>query len=77
MGRLTCDARSRAEQNIRAAMDRLLRGDIPPGGRCDITTLAAQAGFSELKRSSISWPRVFSDECAARISRPCLEARAG
>ena len=46
MGRLTSDARNRAEQNIRAAMDRLLGGDLPPGGRCDITTLAAQAGVT-------------------------------
>jgi hypothetical protein len=43
MGRLTTDARARTEDNIRAAMNRLLRGDIPPGGRCDIKTLAAQA----------------------------------
>jgi len=43
MGRLTSDARARTEERIRAAMDRLLRGDIPPGGRCDIKTLAAQA----------------------------------
>ena len=25
-------------------MDRLLRGEIPPGGKCDVTTLAAEAG---------------------------------
>jgi hypothetical protein len=46
MGRLTSDARTRAEQDIRAAMDRLLHGDIPPGGRCDIKTLAAAAGVT-------------------------------
>jgi hypothetical protein len=28
---------------IRAAMDRLLGGDIPPGGKCDIKTLASAA----------------------------------
>jgi len=27
-------------------MDRLLRGEIPPGGRCDIKTLAAMAGVA-------------------------------
>jgi hypothetical protein len=46
MGRLTSDARARAEQDIRAAMDRLLRGEIPPGGRCDIKTLATAAGVT-------------------------------
>ena len=46
MGRLTSGARAAAEQNIRAAMDRLLRGDLPPGGKCDITTLAAHAGVT-------------------------------
>ncbi len=28
------------EAKIRAAMSRLLNGDIPPGGKCDIKTLA-------------------------------------
>lgn len=46
MGRLTSHARAQAEQNIRTAMDRLLRGDLPPGSRCDIATLAAQAGVT-------------------------------
>lgn len=46
MPRLTSGARDRAEQNIRAAMDRLLRGDLPAGGRCDIKTLAAAAGVT-------------------------------
>jgi hypothetical protein len=32
------------EAKIRAAMSRLLNGDIPPGGKCDIKTLALQAG---------------------------------
>jgi len=31
------------EAKIRAAMTRLLNGDIPPGGRCDIKTLAGEA----------------------------------
>lgn len=46
MPRLTSGARDHTEQNIRAAMNRLLRGDLPPGGRCDIKTLAAQAGVN-------------------------------
>ncbi len=32
------------DAKIRAAMARLLNGDIPPGGKCDITTLAGMAG---------------------------------
>jgi len=38
--------RRQAEDSIRAAMDRLLRGQIPSGGGCDITTLAREAGIS-------------------------------
>ncbi|MFC9817867.1 hypothetical protein ACFVJM_38125 [Streptomyces virginiae] len=34
------------EGAIRAAMDRLLRGELPPGGRCDLKTLAAEAGVT-------------------------------
>jgi septal ring factor EnvC (AmiA/AmiB activator) len=33
------------EAKIRAAMSRLLNGDIPPGGKCDIKTLALAAGI--------------------------------
>lgn len=32
------------EAKIRAAMTRLLNGDIPPGGKCDVKTLAGEAG---------------------------------
>jgi len=32
------------EARIRSAMARLLDGDIPPGGKCDIKTLAAAGG---------------------------------
>ena len=46
MGRLTGQTRQRNEQAIRAAMDRLLRGEIPPGGRCDLKTLATEAGVT-------------------------------
>ena len=42
--RITADQRAANEDRIRAAIDRLLRGDIPPGGRCDIKTLAREAG---------------------------------
>ncbi|MFF3653313.1 hypothetical protein ACFYXV_32340 [Streptomyces sp. NPDC002181] len=46
MPRITEDTRNRNEASIRAAMDRLLTGDLPPGGKCDIKTLADQAGVS-------------------------------
>ena len=42
--RITATQRIHNENRIRAAMDRLLRGQIPPGGNCDITTLALEAG---------------------------------
>ena len=38
--------RREIEQRIRAAAAGLLAGNIPPGGHCDITTLARQAGVS-------------------------------
>nr|WP_087882365.1 hypothetical protein [Streptomyces alboflavus] len=46
MGRLTAETRARNEAAIRAAMDRLLAGAIPPGGGCDLKTLAAKAGVT-------------------------------
>lgn len=42
--RLTVEQRQRNENRIRAVMDQLLAGDIPPGGKCDIKTLAREAG---------------------------------
>lgn len=44
--RTTGQRRKEVEERIRAMMDRLLSGDIPPGGRCDLKTLAAQSGVS-------------------------------
>ena len=44
--RTTPEQRRQAEQRIRAAADALLRSDIPPDGKCDITTLARQARVS-------------------------------
>lgn len=38
--------RQQNEDSIRAAIDRLLRGQIPAGGGCDIKTLAQEAGVS-------------------------------
>ena len=40
---LTARQRHQNETRIRAAMDRLLSGQIPPGGKCDVKTLAREA----------------------------------
>jgi hypothetical protein len=42
--RITADQRSHNEQRIRDNIHRLLGGDIPAGGACDIKTLARQSG---------------------------------
>jgi hypothetical protein len=42
--RLSAEQRHQNETRIRAAMDRLLRGDVPPAGKCDVKTLAREAG---------------------------------
>jgi hypothetical protein len=44
MGRIAQQTRQHNEAAIRAAMDRMLHGEIPPGGGCDLKTLAQQAG---------------------------------
>ncbi len=41
--RISSAQRAGNENRIRAAMDRLLRGEIPSGGNCDIKTLAHEA----------------------------------
>jgi hypothetical protein len=42
--RISVQQRQHNQARIRAAMDRLLRGDIPVGGSCDVKTLAREAG---------------------------------
>jgi len=42
--RISATQRIQNENRIRAAMDRLLRGEIPPSGNCDVKTLAWAAG---------------------------------
>jgi hypothetical protein len=42
--RISAAQRAENENRIRAAIDRLLRGEIPPGGKCDVKTLAHEAG---------------------------------
>ncbi|MGW1844194.1 hypothetical protein [Streptomyces sp. NPDC001966] len=46
MARLTEESKTRNEAAIRAAMERILKGDLPPGGRVDLKTLAALAGVT-------------------------------
>lgn len=43
---ISAEQRRQIENNIRAATDRLLQGQIPAGGACDITTLARESGVS-------------------------------
>lgn len=43
MARISEETKQHNEGAIRAAMDRLLRGELPRGGRCDLKTLAAEA----------------------------------
>ncbi|MEU6091021.1 hypothetical protein ABZ865_30455 [Streptomyces sp. NPDC047085] len=43
---LSHQQRDQIERRIRAAVDRLLAGQIPPGGACDVKTLAREAGVS-------------------------------
>ncbi len=42
--RISAAQRHANQQRIRTVMDRMLRGELPPGGRCDIKTLAREAG---------------------------------
>jgi AcrR family transcriptional regulator len=43
---LSHQQRDQIERRIHAAIDRLLAGQIPPGGACDVKTLAREAGIS-------------------------------
>ena len=68
--RTTAEQRRQTEQQIRAAADALLRGDIPPDGKCDVTTLARQAGVS---RAALyrTYPHLKEEfESASRRSAP-------
>ncbi|MDT0446557.1 hypothetical protein [Streptomyces johnsoniae] len=46
MARISAETRARNEKAVRAAMDWLLKGDLPPGGSCDLKTLATEAGVT-------------------------------
>jgi hypothetical protein len=58
--------RRQTEDRIRAATDRLLRGQLPPGGSCDIKTLARDAGVSRasLYRTYPHLKKEFEDRLA-------------
>ncbi len=70
---LTTEQRRRNEASIRAAMDRLLLGQLPARGGCNLKTLAREAGVARTGfyartdpqgtsgQGPIStWPRSFS-----------------
>ncbi|MFF9819314.1 hypothetical protein [Streptomyces sp. NPDC014006] len=46
LGPLSHQQRDQTERRVRAAIDRLLAGQIPPSGVCDVKTLAREAGIS-------------------------------
>lgn len=46
MARISDETRRDNEAAIRHVMDRLLAGEVPAGTKCDIKTLAAQAGVA-------------------------------
>ncbi|MFE2032750.1 hypothetical protein ACFXBB_05665 [Streptomyces scopuliridis] len=46
MARLTEESKTHNEAAIRAAMERIMKGDLPPGGKADLKTLAALAGVT-------------------------------
>jgi hypothetical protein len=46
VARISDETRRGNEAAIRHVMERLLAGDVPPGGECDIKALAAQAGVA-------------------------------
>lgn len=43
--RISAHQRAQNEERIRATMSRLLGGDIPAGGGCDVKTLARESGL--------------------------------
>ena len=43
--RISTAQRTENENRIRTTMDRFLRGEIPPGGKCDVKTLARESGI--------------------------------
>ncbi|MCY0930242.1 hypothetical protein OTB20_29455 [Streptomyces sp. H27-H1] len=46
MARISDETRRNNEMAIRQVMERLLAGDVPAGGKCDVKALATQAGVA-------------------------------
>jgi hypothetical protein len=72
--RISAALRAENENRIRAAMDRLLRGELPPGGKCDINTLARQAGVD---RTAFYGTRPYASLRAEFESRLAVIRQAG
>jgi uncharacterized coiled-coil protein SlyX len=67
--RISAEQRAANENRIRAAADRLLRGEVPPDGGCDVKTLAEQAGVD---RTAFYGSRPYAhlrEEFEARVAR--------
>lgn len=67
--RISAHQRAQNEERIRATMNRLLGGDIPAGGRCDVKTLATESG---LDRTAFYGRRPYAhlrEEFEARLQR--------
>ena len=71
--RISNERRRDTEQRVRAAARAMLAGEIPAGGKCDITTLARQAGISRatLYRSYPHLKAEFEDQLARRQASGC------
>ncbi len=71
--RISNERRRDTEQRVRAAARTLLAGEIPVGGKCDITTLARQAWISRatLYRSYPHLKAEFEDQLAQRQASGC------
>jgi hypothetical protein len=67
--RISNQQRQQNEARIRAAMDRLLRGEVPVGGSCDVSTLAKEA---DVDRSAFYGARPYAQlrkEFETRLAR--------
>src|SRR5271165_4580637 len=71
--RISNERRRDTEQRVRAAARTMLAGEIPADGKCDITTLARQAGISRatLYRSYPHLKAEFEDQLAQRQASGC------
>ncbi len=60
--------RRQTEDSIRAAMDRLLRGQIPSGGGCDITTVRLKDENAHLRRRLLESEQQIAELTEFRIT---------